>query len=102
MPGESYGRRCLVGYSPRGHKQSDTTERLHSLEQNTIFLILYINDNAYAVLSPYDKTIFKGKKNIKVKYIYKSPKVSILENIYFFYYFYLLAAQLVIFLEPAT
>ena len=29
MPGESHGRRSLVGYSPRRHKESDTTERLH-------------------------------------------------------------------------
>ena len=26
LPGESRGQRSLVGYSPRGHKQSDTTE----------------------------------------------------------------------------
>ena len=29
MPGESHGRRSLVGYSPWGHKESDTTEQLH-------------------------------------------------------------------------
>ena len=29
LPGESHGRRSLVGYSPRGHEESDTTERLH-------------------------------------------------------------------------
>ena len=29
FPGESHGRRSLVGYSPRGRKESDTTERLH-------------------------------------------------------------------------
>ena len=28
LPGESHGRRSLVGYSPRGHKRSDMTERL--------------------------------------------------------------------------
>ena len=28
LPGESHGQRSLVGYSPRGHKESDTTERL--------------------------------------------------------------------------
>ena len=28
LPGKSHGRRSLVGYSPRGHKESDTTERL--------------------------------------------------------------------------
>ena len=26
MPGKSYGQRSLVGYSPWGHKESDTTE----------------------------------------------------------------------------
>ncbi|KAB0369215.1 hypothetical protein FD755_019220, partial [Muntiacus reevesi] len=29
LPGESHGQRSLVGYSPQGHKESDTTERLH-------------------------------------------------------------------------
>ena len=29
LPGESHGCRSLVGYSPRGRKESDTTERLH-------------------------------------------------------------------------
>ena len=29
LPGESHGWRSLGGYSPRGHKESDTTERLH-------------------------------------------------------------------------
>ena len=28
LPGEPHGRRSLVGYSPQGHKESDTTERL--------------------------------------------------------------------------
>ena len=31
LPGESHGVRGLVGYSPQGHKESDTTERLHFL-----------------------------------------------------------------------
>ena len=29
LPGESHGQRSLVGYSPWGCKESDTTERLH-------------------------------------------------------------------------
>ena len=28
LPGEFYGERSLVGYSPQGHKESDTTEQL--------------------------------------------------------------------------
>ena len=33
LPGESHGGRSLVGYSPWGHKESDTTERLHFTSQ---------------------------------------------------------------------
>ena len=31
LPGKFHGQRSLVGYSPWGCKESDTTERLHSL-----------------------------------------------------------------------
>ena len=30
LPGKSHGQRSLVGYSPWGHKKSDTTTQLHS------------------------------------------------------------------------
>ena len=29
LPGKSHGRRSLVGYSPWGPEESDTTEQLH-------------------------------------------------------------------------
>ena len=38
LPGKSHGRRSLVGYSPRGRKESDTTERLHSHFHSTIIV----------------------------------------------------------------
>ena len=28
LPGKSHGQRSLAAYSPRGHKESDTTDRL--------------------------------------------------------------------------
>ena len=31
LPGKFHGLRSLVGYSPWGRKESDTTEQLHSL-----------------------------------------------------------------------
>ena len=31
LPGKSHGQRSLVGYSPWGRKESDTTERLSTL-----------------------------------------------------------------------
>ena len=33
LPGKSHGWRSLVGYSPWGHKESDTTEQLHFTSQ---------------------------------------------------------------------
>ena len=31
LPGKSHGQRSLVGYSPWGHQESDTTERAHAM-----------------------------------------------------------------------
>ena len=31
LPGESHGQRSLAGYSPRGRKESDTTEQLSTV-----------------------------------------------------------------------
>ena len=47
LPGESHGWRSLVGYSPQGHRESDTTERLHfhiNIRQKKTKLLLD-NDN---------------------------------------------------------
>ena len=30
LPGEPHGQRSLAGYSPRGHRESDTTEQLNN------------------------------------------------------------------------
>ena len=47
LPGESHGRRSLEGYSPRGRKESDTTERLHfSL---TIYVSLFPGSLFYSI-----------------------------------------------------
>jgi len=32
LPGESHGQRSLAGYSPWGHKESDTTEQLSTAQ----------------------------------------------------------------------
>ena len=36
LPGESHGQRSLVGYSPWGHKELDTTERLTVLQRQEV------------------------------------------------------------------
>ena len=38
MPGESHGGRSLVGYSPWGYKESDTTEPLHFTSLHSLLL----------------------------------------------------------------
>ena len=43
LPGESHGRKSLVGYSPWGRKESDTTERLH-------FTSFTLNDYSYILI----------------------------------------------------
>ena len=42
LPGESQGQRSLVGYSPRGHKESDTTEPTGHTRSNVTFLYLNV------------------------------------------------------------
>ena len=39
LPGKPHGWRSLVGYSPWGHKESDTTERLHHHHQSLLRLM---------------------------------------------------------------
>ena len=46
--GKAHGWRSLVGYSPRGHKESDTTERLH-FTWKTYFSILYLSHVCFPV-----------------------------------------------------
>ena len=42
FPGDSHGRRNLVGCSPRGHKESDANEQLHFISKVIIQLFLSI------------------------------------------------------------
>ena len=41
LAGESHGQRGLVGYSPRGRKESDMTERTHRFSAARCRRILY-------------------------------------------------------------
>ena len=38
LAGESHGRRSLAGYSPWGHKESDTTEQLTHTLKSLVYL----------------------------------------------------------------
>ena len=43
FPGESHGQRSLVGYSPRGHKESDTMECTHTHTHSRLLSIELFN-----------------------------------------------------------
>ena len=43
LPGESHGQRSLENYSPQGHKETDTTERVNT-QKHTWFDTLHKNE----------------------------------------------------------
>ena len=51
LPGESHGRRSLIGYSPWGRKESDITERLHFHFHTKMKVSSLILKNALAIKS---------------------------------------------------
>ena len=57
LPGKSHGLRSLVGYCPWGHKESDTTERLHF---SLSLLVITLNINGLS--SSNDRIFFKKRK----------------------------------------
>ena len=71
LPGESHGQRSLAGYSPWGHKESDTTEQLtlglqdlpekkaQTSKQQVKYLGYIINPGSRQ-LSPYRKEAILG------------------------------------------
>ena len=53
LPGESHGQKSLVGYSPRGHKESDTTEPLsmHSPYVQLNWFAIHLGLTQYCTLT---------------------------------------------------
>ena len=53
LPGKSHGQ-SLTGYSPKGHKKSDVTERLHSRGTTTnttsIIFVVAVKNSGYTFL----------------------------------------------------
>ena len=54
LPGKSHGQRSLVGYSPWGRKELDTTERLgfHFLPRCMCLLISWLQSPSAVILEP--------------------------------------------------
>ena len=66
LVGKSHGQRSLEGYSPKGCKESDTTERLSTVSINCIvktskqFLLNWCSSNKLPSLTQYQAIIFIG------------------------------------------
>ena len=60
LPGESYGQRNLVGYSPQGHKDSGTVEvTWHSCTQRSLYRTLDPKRAECIVLLKHPRTLSK-------------------------------------------
>ena len=51
MPGKFYGQRRLAGYSPRGHRELDTTERLHFTSSKYCISDSFVDHDGYSISS---------------------------------------------------
>ena len=70
LPGKSHGWRSLVGYSPWGHKESDTTEQLQFLsfsEVSTVIIPILQIRNRHRKIQwlVQNHTCKRGSQNIK-------------------------------------
>ena len=45
LPGESHGQRSLVGYSPQGHKESNTTKQISTHTQRVDDNYLFVKNS---------------------------------------------------------
>ena len=59
LPGEFHGQRSLVGYNPRGHKESDKTEVVELTMQQSIDFIK-VSDENLIQLTLLNREVYKG------------------------------------------
>ena len=71
FPGKSHGQRSLVGYSPWGCKESDTTEQLHF----TRFVIVFLSRSKHLLISCY---------SLRPQWFWSSRKKKICHCFHFF------------------
>ena len=70
LPGKSHGQRTLVGCSPWGHKELDTTERLHFLSLislDFVHLILYFPEDTHISILNISKQLFEESTRKKLQ-----------------------------------
>ena len=61
-----HGQRSLAGYSPRGHRESDTTEQPSTLERQEGICKLFVGEiSAYVIMRELDKAEDIKSKKLK-------------------------------------
>ena len=86
LPGESYGQEILVGYIPRGHKESDTTERVRTYLRNLKKWILKCmggwvgSMNNYDTLAKEDLGVAGHTPHMKLHYRVVARRQCVLEK----------------------
>ena len=84
MPGKSHGPRSLVGYSPWGLKELDTTERLDFLSFVSFFFIFWTSKSLWAVDCSHEikKHLLLGRKAMtNLDSVLKSRDVTLLTKV---------------------
>ena len=83
LPGEFHGQRSLAGYSPWGHKESDTTEHLtHTYVVFTSFMCCFLIDLFMVMQCPLSLvTVFV------LKHIFNFLISTCMENLFSFLHF---------------
>jgi len=83
LPGESHGKRSLVGYSPWGHKESDTTEWLthtHTISNVPYYLFLNVQFDSIKFIHIVMKQISRNFSSCKAETLYPFIKLSTLRT----------------------
>ena len=70
LPGKSHGWRSLVGYSPWGHKESDTTELQHVCLVGCLFLTFQSYRTCLGASLP--STILMSILGLKIRILYQN------------------------------
>ena len=106
MPGESHGWRSLVGYSPRGHKESDMTGQLHFTSRSVknlciheVVILIFLNKTTLGEMVQWHPTpvLFPGKSHGRRSLVGCSPwgceESDTTERLHFHFHFHYQSVQ---------
>ena len=71
LPGKSHGWRSLVGCSPWGHTESETTERLSSSSSSSssVYMLISVSQFIHPLFTPVAISLFSKFVTVSILYI---------------------------------